>query len=122
MKLLVGLVTLCFLGLAACPPSPGPVPPTPDATDAVAPPTPAPVGDSAPTPPPPVSDAAPPANACTAACANAKALGCPEGAYADCSNTCSTVLADPHQPHANLAAIAAAKTKADVHAAGWTCK
>jgi hypothetical protein len=113
MKALAGLLCACF-ALAACPP-PAPMPPGPDATDAVAPPSPeaAPPIDA--TPPPPKS------NVCVDACATAKHLGCPEGDYADCSLTCAKILADVHQVHFDPAAIAAAKTQADVRAAGWSC-
>lgn len=90
MKLLP-LVTLavCALLSACPPPSPSPMPP--DAADSA----PADVVDASASAPPdsaPLVDATPAADAspdvCARACAQLRALACPEGARANCESAC----------------------------------
>ena len=103
------------------PPPPSDAAPPPAASDAVSPPTP-----TLPPSPPPAPSVAVDSGApsCASACANVatKVTQCPEGHYADCAATCATVQGDVHQVHPNLAKLTAAKTVADVRAAGWSCR
>lgn len=61
---------------------------------------------------------------CAAACANvlASVSQCPEGHFTDCETACNLIQVDPHQVKPNLAQLVAAKTVAQVRAAGWTCR
>jgi len=98
--------TLCV----ACPPSTGNGGVVPEAA-----PSTAPLPSAAP---------APSSATCAAACGNvlANVPQCPEGHFADCETTCKVIQVDPHQVQPNLAQLAAAKTVAQVRAAGWTCR
>jgi len=77
---------------------------------------PAPDADAAPLPP------GPPSSPCLAACAAAKAVGCPEGQFSDCASTCTLEISDPGMPHPNTACLSTASSPAGVRSCGWACK
>lgn len=100
------LAILALTLVAGCPP-PAPVPPGPDASDAA----PMPAVDASPAPTP---DAGPP-DACTRACANLRALSCPEGADAlACLDACRA--ADGKLTQLAPACVGAASSAAGVRA------
>jgi hypothetical protein len=117
-----GAIFVAGLFIAACPPAVPPV--TPDASDAAA----VVVVDASPPPKPSVADTAPPTPPPTVACPNAqtacdhmKAVGCREGAMADCARVLCSINSDPHFAHYNLSCIATATTSSAVKVCGGDC-
>ena len=102
---LCGCLILAGLALIGCPPTPAPLPPSPDA-----------------------SDAAPGACSWDVACASLAAASCPLGAQPDCATTMARDIGSGKVANATTgrpmtcADIAAVKTKLDAQNLGFACK
>jgi hypothetical protein len=105
--------------LLGCP-TPAPVPPTPDASDASSPPA----VDAA---TPPLGDSSPvPGSSCGIACSNLSDLGCTEGKQTGCQITMQhaqddRLIKSEAGPPLTCSCLAAAKDKVSARACGVHC-
>ena len=117
MRRLSPFFVFTLLSFCGCPPAPSPTPvtPTPDASDA-SPPT---YVDAAPIPP--LDDATPVVNPtpATACAAMARVPGCI--VLSDCAATITKINAQPGFKHYDVACLSRATTAAGVVACGGSC-